>query len=1623
MSGIPLSQKVSSLIQYISELMQLKQKPVYSYSNYARVLWVGEFPNGAECIDAFRTDMDDWLYVKKPLFPTIPKVPESLKEWVVIERTKIHVYESIFIENDLVDEDETEKKEIYLKDLPDIQNEIQLLKDEVCTPYFKEYERVNKIQSLYDQLYKTYQDLQNNSEFLEFVVSVGLLRWKQDNKNAIERHLLTSEVELHFNKEAGEMIIAPTSKGHLFDFEEDMLLVEDRLSGDELKEVRSLLDGFYEEGSIKEKFSLILTNIVNTLDSRGIYDNSFQNSKRTNDGPIVSLAPAFVLRKKSQKSIQHACEKAVEQLKKMDDSAVPENMANMFNVVDNEAEDNAFHEVEEFYFPLPSNDEQDRIISNLNHKSSVLVQGPPGTGKTHTIANVTSHLLATGQRILITSQTAKALSVLKSKLPKDLQDLSVSLLGGDASSMKDLEKVVSSISVNKERFNLSEMALSVETMESALKELKKSLNITKTELMEVREAETYVHSFPPFNGTAQQIAQQLNMNAKQFDWYTTPSSTETEFLKKEKNLVNRYIELMGLDMEVPLEYKEYKYPSLEMLDIKSTIDVIKEEYDLNEKYAALHQEEDVELQKMLEGLSDDDLSNLSVELNRFGDLCRPLLFNTYPKLRKVVTDIFENRGHLWHKVLEDLKEHIHVIHETKSEFDRSLISVDDVSIASLKKMSEDLVGHITNGGKMGTFIFRPKIVKQYKETLRKVKYNNLPVKSESQVKTIYAYARAEHAFECIEKMIIPHLLDEKPFVEELIIEEYESTLSQLELAIHIQEWRNGILSQFEFLTADKFNESLTHSLLSNIELLTIKRSSEKKSDDLFTAVKLVESLMSEGIHSLYPKLNEAIIERDIDKISSNWEQYEFYQKVMKRDREVSVITKEIKKHSPTLLNVLQSSFSDSVWAERSAIWEKAQDWKKTKDWLWDFMQKDEAALSVKYHEIEMEIRKTITDIGTQKAWISMLRKMTDIQAKHLKAWALSVKNIGKGTGKNAPRYIAEAQMHMEKCKDAIPAWIMPLNRVFENFEIRPGLFDIVIVDEASQSWHDALLLKYLAKKMIIVGDKEQISPSIVGVNADDIVKLKNKHLKSINFEFAGMLDANNSFFDVAHVMFKDTITLREHFRCMPEIIGFSNMISYSNKPLIPLRQYPANRLEPIISRYLPHGVRVGSSQNAYNEVEADEIVKEIRNCISEKKYDGKSIGVISLLGNNQAKLIQNKLIAELGAEVMEERQIICGDAYAFQGDERDVIFLSMIAAKGETRVTALTTDSARQRFNVAVSRAKDQLWVMHSLSVNDISNQECLRYQLLNYIANPLKEETEANRKKCESKFEESVFDALVAKGYRVIPQYEVAGFRIDLVVQGEQSRLAVECDGDHWHTSVDDRERDFQRERLLQRAGWTFWRVLGSVYYDNPEKALNTLWATLDEMNIRPYSEWASLSNPIIEGETDEEHMEIESKVDIPKEEDSLLKVKQSNQSINTRDILLQRQPTMTKVGKLANKAPLLKKTHEQSSLLLLDDEKNEITHIQQDLFGNSEVMVYKEKLERSGFETFIHPERPDRIYIIGKIQLVTELSRIAPKNNSFTFLSKGNKDTQGESAWYIDINFENNISHLSRDNSKVKN
>jgi very-short-patch-repair endonuclease len=468
----------------------------------------------------------------------------------------------------------------------------------------------------------------------------------------------------------------------------------------------------------------------------------------------------------------------------------------------------------------------------------------------------------------------------------------------------------------------------------------------------------------------------------------------------------------------------------------------------------------------------------------------------------------------------------------------------------------------------------------------------------------------------------------------------------------------------------------------------------------------------------------------------------------------------------------------------------------------------------------------------------------------LKSWREAVRAMGKGTGKSAKmaRLRQEARQYMDECRDAIPIWIMPRYLVAEMVDPRPGRYDLIIVDEASQLGIESLFLFYIAKKMVVVGDDQQISPYGVGIADEAIAGLQHHYLDGIPHRHA--LSAQSSLYGNAKIRFSQNIVLREHFRCMPEIIQFSNDLCYAinGTPLDPLRAYPANRLQPLVLRHVADGYRVGSTQSAQNPPEADAIVAQIAACIEDPRYEGETMGVISLQGEAQAKLIESKLLDYLEPEIIESRRIICGDAYAFQGDERAIIFLSMVAAPGEKRIGALTTESARQRFNVAVSRAQDQLWLFHTATL-DVLSDACMRYRLLRYMQDPTRESADEGGQVFESDFERDVFRLITERGFHVRTQVSVGDptnhrYRIDLVAEGMQGRLAVECDGDKWH-GPERYEHDMARQRDLERAGWQFIRIRGGDFYRDPEKAMEPVWAELDRLGIKPGGVNEAVSQP----------------------------------------------------------------------------------------------------------------------------------------------------------------------------------
>jgi very-short-patch-repair endonuclease len=121
----------------------------------------------------------------------------------------------------------------------------------------------------------------------------------------------------------------------------------------------------------------------------------------------------------------------------------------------------------------------------------------------------------------------------------------------------------------------------------------------------------------------------------------------------------------------------------------------------------------------------------------------------------------------------------------------------------------------------------------------------------------------------------------------------------------------------------------------------------------------------------------------------------------------------------------------------------------------------------------------------------------------------------------------------------------------------------------------------------------------------------------------------------------------------------------------------------------------------------------------------------------------------------------------------------------------------------------------------------------------------EEKEKRTESPFEREVLKRLLIAGYRVTPQWKVGSRRIDLVVEGNGSRLAVECDGDRYHP-LEKLGDDMERQAILERLGWVFARIRGSVFFRDPNRAMRPVFEKLRDLELEPYAEPSQLSSAV---------------------------------------------------------------------------------------------------------------------------------------------------------------------------------
>lgn len=1472
------NEKAVRLVDYLLRIASLQSKVIRNLGEYDTVLWLSDIPHARGCYTRAwggdeEHESEEWLEVQSRPEPQLPAVPAQCRDWVDTSALRNKQNQPELLPQILLqspnpgwspgsDQPETIPCQENLKDHPDVQRLWAGYVEDKWLPWAHTHETWVATHSVYSRLFAIHQAQIRLGEEYELVLGLGLLTWHTPAGHRVRRHLIVANVVLEFETRLGKFTLRPHAEGANLRPELDMLDIEEQPARAEQTATETLAaspDDPWQRDCVEG----VLQSLVHSIDPLGIYEGSLEASIPASAKPVVEYAPALILRKRSAKGLTETLKRIKSQLEH--GASIPGEFADLAEVHrQDEPEWNGQPESAngesggEVFFPKPANEEQRLIVEKFRAASGVLVQGPPGTGKSHTIANLICHLLATGQRTLITAKTPRALQVLEGLLPSELRPLCINLLGSGPEERRSLESSVHGILTKRDQWNEDSAIRERNKLEERLQELRKESATCNRRLRAIRESEACQLSVADgaYCGTAARIAEAVNRDRTKFEWFKD-EVPEDETCQISSNNLRDVLDT--LRQTTPEKRRELNLTWPEMHPSPERIEkLVQEEVLANAAVDSAVPGADERYANHLATISSASVQTIHTEFSSLQDTCKRLLATSHPWMGDALRDILSGNSRLWHELLRithnaiaSVEEHIALADETRVEHP------DTYRVNDMLEDARQLKSFLSDGGKLGWGVFRPKPVKDRLYILRSVKIGGQPCNTVEQLTTLvdvlHVQVECERAWASwkgrCEKVGGPYALQltaikslRDALDSALALEDRMAQCREtLKLCPHIGE---------PIWTDEAQIESVVSSCLLALARLRQQCATRDIQD---IEARIMHAADAGSAHPVTRELLQAVHNRDVDKYRQWANVIQDLEKQRQHLRRVDDDLAQLRRSLPHLSKALEETYQEPYWEERIQHIQSAWRWAQARFSIEEHIRREDVpALAKRARQIDDEINNTVAMLAALHAWSLCFSRLKDDHRRHMEAWKQSIRKLGKGTGKYAPRHRREAQEHLNHCREAVPAWVMPLHRIWDTVDPAPGMFDVIIVDEASQCGLEALPLFYLGKKMLIVGDDKQISPDAVGLPRDQVLRLMDQFLH--DFRFRSSFDVESSLFDHGQLRYGTRrVTLREHFRCMPEIIRFSNGLCYSDTPLIPLRQYGPDRLPPLEHVLVPNGYREGSNNRTVNKPEAEAIARRIADMCGDRRYDGKTMGVVVLQGEAQATWIENLLLERLGADEMARRRLVCGNPYSFQGDERDVMFLSLVAANNE-RIGPLTKPADERRFNVAASRARDQMILYHSVTCDDLSGLD-LRRRLLEFfeqteplrIAGIAQQELQLRAEQdnrhvvkppppFESWFEVDVALELQRRGYVVLAQYEVAGKRIDLVVEGGQARLAVECDGDNWH-GTDRDEADWQRQRQLERCGWEFFRIRESAFYLNREDALAGLWRSLEERRILPVS------------------------------------------------------------------------------------------------------------------------------------------------------------------------------------------
>ena len=492
-----------------------------------------------------------------------------------------------------------------------------------------------------------------------------------------------------------------------------------------------------------------------------------------------------------------------------------------------------------------------------------------------------------------------------------------------------------------------------------------------------------------------------------------------------------------------------------------------------------------------------------------------------------------------------------------------------------------------------------------------------------------------------------------------------------------------------------------------------------------------------------------------------------------------------------------------------------------------------SALNYKLRKIEAEIQKT----GNLHVLMEQIRQMKRKQ-KNLAVSILrnrrreSLKSLLRDQIKRQ-RLIVHAKSLTERRKnlqnrileeedfkpllEAFPCWCVTTYAISGSLPMKPGMFDVAIIDEASQcDIASCFPIMYRAKKAVIVGDDKQL-PHLSFLEKAKEQSFLSQYGIPDKYQLMWRF-RTNSMFDLADYYSMNSVMLDEHFRSLPPIIDFSNQEFYGNRIRIMKKDFDNDKVLELVE--VPEGKVDYDATRNIPEVEA--VMKKLHEIIieDERKNPDKptSIGIISPF-RAQVEQLKKSITKVLSDHMIRKHQIEIGTAHTFQGDERDIILMSWAFADNSHAQSATFLQKSNL-FNVAITRARYKVINFVSRNIENLPEGHFRNY--ISFIKEyQNKQEAIQNLQIDENiyknQLEKEIATAIRELGHDVQAGCQIAGLSADLLID---KKFIIEIDG--LEDNIKQTTSNMKKQAILERCGFKIKRITYREWKYSPKVCLD---------------------------------------------------------------------------------------------------------------------------------------------------------------------------------------------------------